>query len=159
DNPRAGGRAHERVHGRRSGSRDPRPSDAVGGDRRSGPRLDGPGAPHLNPARVAASGVAAAALLGTVVATLAVFGVDVLRAGFLTGAPAGRVAAGAGAAGPDAAALLIGGTFGGFVIAAVTAWWLLGPIDSYRRAILALASSFRPVPPLLPPAPGPPGGG
>jgi hypothetical protein len=86
--------------------------------------------------------VAAAALLGTLVATLAVFGVDVLRAGFLTGAPAGRAATGAGAAGPDAAALLVGGTFGGFVIAAVTAWWLLGPIDSYRRAILALASSF-----------------
>jgi len=85
--------------------------------------------------------VAAAALLGTVVATLAVYGVDVLRAGLLTGAPAGRAATGAGA-GPDAAALLVGGTFGGFVIAAVTAWWLLGPIDAYRRAILALASSF-----------------
>jgi hypothetical protein len=85
--------------------------------------------------------VAAAALCGTLVITLAVLGVDVLRFGLLAGPAAGRPAT--GAAGSEAATLLLGGTFGGFVMAGVLAWWLLGPIASlYRRAALAVASSF-----------------
>jgi hypothetical protein len=90
---------------------------------------------------MAASAVAAAALCGTLVVTLAVIGVDVLRFGFLAGPAAGRTAA--SAASPGAVTLLLGGTFGGFVMAGVLAWWLLGPIGSlYRRAALAIASSF-----------------
>ena len=85
--------------------------------------------------------MAAAALCGTLVVTLAVLGVDVLRFGLLAGPAAGRPAT--GAASPEAATLLLGGTFGGFVMAGVLAWWLLGPIASlYRRAALAIASSF-----------------
>lgn len=85
--------------------------------------------------------MAAAALTGTLVVTLAVLGVDLLRFGWVAGPAAGRTATGA----PSAAAttLLLGGTFGGFVMAGISAWWLLAPLDSlYRRAALALASSF-----------------
>jgi hypothetical protein len=85
--------------------------------------------------------VAAAVLCGTLVVTLAAFEVDVLRFGLLAGPGAGRPAT--GAASSEAATLLLGGTFGGFVMAGVLAWWLLGPIASlYRRAALAIASSF-----------------
>jgi len=70
-----------------------------------------------------------------------VLGVDVLRFGLLAGSAAGRSAT--GAAGPGAVTLLLGGTLGGFVMAGAMAWWLLGPIGSlYRRATLAIASSF-----------------
>jgi hypothetical protein len=87
------------------------------------------------------SGVAAAVLCGTLVVTLAVLGVDVLRFGLLAGPGAGRPSTGAASSG--ATTLLLGGTLGGFVMAAVLAWWLLGPIASlYRRAALAIASSF-----------------
>ena len=48
DDPRAGGGPGERVHGRGSGSRHPRPPDPVRGDRRGGARLDGAGPPHLS---------------------------------------------------------------------------------------------------------------
>jgi hypothetical protein len=90
---------------------------------------------------VATSGVAAAALFGTAVVTLAVLGVDVLRSGFMAGAPVGRSPG--GAAGSAAATLLLAGTLGGFVMAGAAAWWLLAPIGSlYRRAVLALSSSF-----------------
>lgn len=76
--------------------------------------------------------MASATLLGTLIVTLAVLGVDILR----SGAPAEP-------AGPGAAALLLGGTFGGFVLAPAFAWWLLEPIQSlYRRTALAIASSF-----------------
>lgn len=85
--------------------------------------------------------MAAAALTGTLVVTLAVLGVDLLRFGWVAGPAAGRTAA--GAAGAAANTLLLGGTFGGFVMAGISAWWLLAPLDSlYRRAALALASSF-----------------
>ncbi len=90
---------------------------------------------------MATSGVAAAALSGAAVVTLAVLGVDVLRSGFMAGAPVGRPPG--GPAGSAAATLLLGGTLGGFVVAGVAAWWLLAPIGSlYRRAVLALSSSF-----------------
>ncbi len=85
--------------------------------------------------------MAAAALFGAAVVTLAVLGVDVLRAGFLAGAPAGRSPG--GPAGSAAATLLLAGTLGGFTAAGAAAWWLLAPIGSlYRRAVLALSSSF-----------------
>lgn len=72
--------------------------------------------------------------------TLAVFGVDVVRSGFLAGPPGGGPAA---AAGTTAAVLLIGGTFGGFVLAGLLGWWLLAPIGAlYPRAALAICSSF-----------------
>ena len=90
---------------------------------------------------MATSGVAAAALSGAAVVSLAVLGVDVLRSGFMAGAPVARPPG--GPAGSAAAALLLGGTLGGFVVAGVAAWWLLAPIGSlYRRAVLALSSSF-----------------
>jgi hypothetical protein len=90
---------------------------------------------------VATPGVAAAALFGTAVVTLAVLGVDVLRSGFMAGAPVGRPPG--GPAGSAAATLLLAGTLGGFVMAGATAWWLLAPIGSlYRRAVLALSSAF-----------------
>jgi hypothetical protein len=39
--------------------------------------------------------------------------------------------------------LLFGGTLGGIMVAAGTAWWLLGPIEStYRRGGLAMVSGF-----------------
>jgi hypothetical protein len=85
--------------------------------------------------------VAAAALTGTLVVTLAVLGVDLLRFGWVAGPAAGRTATGA----PSTAAttLLLGGTLGGFVVAGISAWWLLAPLASlYRRAALALSSSF-----------------
>jgi hypothetical protein len=85
--------------------------------------------------------VAAAALAGALVVTLSVLGVDLLRFGWVVGPAAGRTATAA----PSAAAttLLLGGSFGGFVMAGIAAWWLLAPIDSlYRRAGLALVSSF-----------------
>ena len=64
--------------------------------------------------------------------TIAVLGVDTLR----SEAPAEP-------AGPGAAALLVGGTFAGFVLAPAFAWWLLAPIQSlYRRTALAIGSSF-----------------
>jgi hypothetical protein len=85
--------------------------------------------------------VASAALAGTVIMTLAVLGVDVLRFGWVAGPAAGRTAT--AAPGDAATTLLLGGTLGGFVTAGLAAWWLLAPIDSlYRRAALALASSF-----------------
>ena len=85
--------------------------------------------------------MAAAALTGTLVVTLAVLGVDLLRFGWVAGPAAGRTAT--GAPGTAATTLLLGGTFGGFVMAGISAWWLLAPLDSlYRRAALALASSF-----------------
>ncbi|HEY8106946.1 MAG TPA: hypothetical protein VIE46_12630 [Gemmatimonadales bacterium] len=85
--------------------------------------------------------MAAAALTGTLVVVLAVLGVDLLRFGWVAGSAAGRTATGAPSA--AAATLLLGGTFGGFVMAGVAGWWLLAPLDSlYRRAALALASSF-----------------
>jgi hypothetical protein len=89
---------------------------------------------------VAISGVAAAALLGTLIVTLSVFGVDVLRSGFLAGPPGG----GSSVPGSSAAAtLLVAGTFGGFVLAGATGWWLLAPIGSlFPRAALAVCSSF-----------------
>ncbi|HTC24815.1 MAG TPA: hypothetical protein VK688_10650 [Gemmatimonadales bacterium] len=73
--------------------------------------------------------------------TLAVLGLDVLRFGVVTGPAVGRTV---GTAPTDAAIdLLLGGTLGGCMIAGAAAWWLLAPIDSlYRRAGLALASSF-----------------
>jgi hypothetical protein len=75
------------------------------------------------------------------VVTLAVLGVDVLRSGFLAGPPAARPPG--MPAGSAAATLLLAGTLGGFVMAGVAAWWLLAPIGSiYRRAVLALSSSF-----------------
>jgi hypothetical protein len=87
------------------------------------------------------SGVAAAALAGTLVVTLAVLGVDVLRFGWVAGPAVGRTAT--AAPGSGATTLLLGGTFGGFLMAGIAAWWLLAPIDSlYRRAALALVSSF-----------------
>ncbi len=85
--------------------------------------------------------MAAAALTGTLVVTLAVLGVDLLRFGWVAGPAAGRTATGA----PSTAAttLLLGGTLGGFVVAGISAWWLLAPLASlYRRAALALSSSF-----------------
>lgn len=85
--------------------------------------------------------MAAAVLCGTLVVTLAVLGVDILRFGVLAGPGVGRPSTGAVSAG--ATTLLLGGTLGGFVMAGVLAWWLLGPIASlYRRAALAIASSF-----------------
>lgn len=78
-------------------------------------------------------------MFGTLIVTFAVLGVDVLRSG-LGAAPGTSPAA---PAGPPAAALLVGGTFGGFALAGVVAWWLLEPIGSlYRRTALAIASSF-----------------
>jgi len=72
--------------------------------------------------------------------TLAVLGVDVLRSGLLAGPP---VTAPAQPASPTAAALLVGGTFGGFALASAFAWWLLAPIGSlYRRTALAISSGF-----------------
>ena len=59
---------------------------------------------------MATSGVAAAALFGTAVVTLAVLGVDVLRSGFMAGAPVGRPPG--GPAGSAAATLLLAGTLG-----------------------------------------------
>ena len=85
--------------------------------------------------------MAAAALTGTLVVTLAVLGVDLLRFGWVAGPAAGRTYTGA----PSTAAttLLLGGTLGGFVVAGISAWWLLAPLASlYRRAALALSSSF-----------------
>lgn len=39
--------------------------------------------------------------------------------------------------------LLFGGTLGGIMVAAGTAWWLLGPIEStYRRGGLAMVCGF-----------------
>ena len=85
--------------------------------------------------------MAAAALFGAAVVTLAVLGVDVLRSGVLAGAPVGRPPG--GPAGSAAAMLLLAGTLGGFVMAGAAAWSLLAPIGSlYRRAVLALLSSF-----------------
>ena len=76
--------------------------------------------------------MASATLLGTLIVTIAVLGVDTLR----SEAPAEP-------AGPGAAALLVGGTFAGFVLAPAFAWWLLAPIQSlYRRTALAIGSSF-----------------
>ena len=87
------------------------------------------------------SAVAAAALAGTLVVTLAVLGVDVLRFGWVAGPAAGRTAT--ASPGSGATTLLLGGTFGGFLMAGIAAWWLLAPIDSlYRRAALSLVSSF-----------------
>jgi hypothetical protein len=84
--------------------------------------------------------VASAALFGTLIVTLAVLGVDVLRSGPL---PAAHDSAPTAPAGSAAATLLIGGTFGGFVLAGALAWWLLAPIGSlYRRGALAIGSSF-----------------
>ena len=84
--------------------------------------------------------MASAALFGSLIVTLAVFGVDVLRSGFLAGPPGSAPAA---AAGTDAAALLVAGTFGGFVLAGALGWWLLAPIGSlYFRTALAICSSF-----------------
>jgi hypothetical protein len=89
---------------------------------------------------VATAGVAAAALFGTMVVILAVFGVDVLRSGFLAGPPGSGPSV---AGGSTAAGLLVGGTFGGFVLAGILAWWLLAPIGSlYPRTALAVCSSF-----------------
>jgi hypothetical protein len=89
---------------------------------------------------VATSGVASATLLGTLIVTLAVLGADVLRSGLLAGPPG---SAATQPAGPTAAALLVGGTFGGFALAAAFAWWLLSPIGSlYRRTALAISSGF-----------------
>jgi hypothetical protein len=83
--------------------------------------------------------VAAATLFGTLIVTLAVLGVDVLRSGL----SAGPGSATTGEAGPGAAALLIGGTLAGFVLAGAVGFGLLAPIGSlYRRAALAIASSF-----------------
>ncbi len=85
--------------------------------------------------------MAAAALTGTLVATLAVLGVDLLHFGWMAGPAAGRTATGAASA--AATTLVLGGTLGGFVMAGISAWWLLAPLDSlYRRAALALSSSF-----------------
>lgn len=90
--------------------------------------------------RVATSGVASAALFGTLVVILAVFGVDVLRSGFLAGPPGSGPSLPANS---SAAALLVGGTFGGFALAGVLGWWLLAPIGSlYPRFALAVCSSF-----------------
>jgi hypothetical protein len=89
---------------------------------------------------VATSGVAAAALFGTLIVILAVFGVDVLRSGFLAGPPGATPSPAGGSA---AAVLLVGGTFGGFALAGVLGWWLLAPIGSlFPRAALAICSSF-----------------
>jgi hypothetical protein len=89
---------------------------------------------------VATSGVASATLLGTLIVTLAVLGADVLRSGLLAGPPG---SAATQPAGPTAAAILVGGTFGGFALAAAFAWWLLSPIGSlYRRTALAISSGF-----------------
>lgn len=73
---------------------------------------------------------ACAVLLGLAVITATVLAVDTLRS--------------SGAANMNPALyLLFGGTFAGIVIAAVAAWWLLGPIQStYRRGGLALVCSF-----------------
>ena len=87
--------------------------------------------------------MASAALFGAAVVTFAVFGVDVLRFGFLAGPAAGRTVNAAAAAGSAAATLLLAGTFGGLVLAGVAGWRLLAPIGSlYRRTVLALGSSF-----------------
>ena len=82
--------------------------------------------------------MACAALVGTLVVTLAVLGVDVLRAGWWAGPAAVRSAA-AG----SAAVLLLGGTLGGLLAAGLAAWLLLAPLGSmYRRGALAIVSSF-----------------
>ena len=67
DDPRAGGGAGERVHGRGGRSRDPRPPDPVRGDRRGGARFDGPGHPHL-----AAMAAASEDLVGLAIRSVAV---------------------------------------------------------------------------------------
>lgn len=84
--------------------------------------------------------MASAALFGSLIVTLSVFGVDVLRSGFLAGPPGSAPAA---AAGTDAATLLVAGTFGGFVLAGALGWWLLAPIRSlYFRTALTICGSF-----------------
>jgi hypothetical protein len=73
---------------------------------------------------------ACAVSLGLVVITATLLGVDALMSRGLGNRN-------------SALYLLFGGTFGGIVIAAVTAWWLLRPIQStYRRGGLALVCGF-----------------
>jgi hypothetical protein len=64
----------------------------------------------------------------------------------VTVAGVGLVRSPAAAAGPDPGlplVLLLGGTIGGLLLAAVTTWHLLAPIESaYRRGGLSLVSSF-----------------
>ena len=81
DDPRAGGGAGERVHGRGSRSRHPRPPDPLGGDRRGGARLDGASHPHLtvDPIRLAALAMGSAVAFGLASVSATVLGVDLLR--------------------------------------------------------------------------------
>ena len=78
---------------------------------------------------VAAVG-ASAVSIGLVVITATVLGVDALRSGQSADLS-------------PALYLLFGGTLGGVLAAAGTAWWLLGPIEStYRRGGLAMVCGF-----------------
>jgi hypothetical protein len=73
---------------------------------------------------------ACAVSLGLVVISATVLGVDALR----SGRPAAL---------DPALYLLFGGTLGGILAAAGTAWWLLRPIEStYRRGGLAMVCGF-----------------
>ncbi len=92
----------------------------------------------MDPIRLAASALAAGTVLGLVVITATVLGVDALRPAVAAADPGPRFY------------LLIFGTLGGIVLAGAATWWLLAPIaSSYRRGGLAIVSAFATVPMML----------
>lgn len=87
----------------------------------------------MGPARFVVSAMGAAVAVGLTVISLALIGVDRLRAA----APAANPGEG------PALYLLTIGTLGGLLAAGVVAWWLLAPILSlYRRGGLSIVSAF-----------------
>ena len=87
----------------------------------------------MGPARFVISAMSAAVAVGLAVISLALIGVDRLRAA----APAADPGAG------PAIYLLLVGTLGGLLAAGVTAWRLLAPVLSlYRRGGLSIVSAF-----------------
>jgi hypothetical protein len=91
-----------------------------------------------DPLRLAFSALAAGVVLGLVVITATVIGVDALRPTVAVSDPGARFY------------LLVGGTLGGIALAGFVTWLLLAPISSsYRRGGLAVVSGFATVPLML----------
>ena len=91
-----------------------------------------------DPLRLAVSALAAGIVLGLLVITATVIGVDALRPPVAASGPGPRFY------------LLIAGTLGGIALAGFVTWLLLGPISSsYRRGGLAIVSGFATVPLML----------
>jgi hypothetical protein len=91
-----------------------------------------------DPLRLAVSALAAGVVLGLLVITATVIGVDALRPAVASSDPGPRFY------------LLIIGTLGGITLAGLVTWLLLAPISSsYRRGGLAVVSGFATVPLML----------